>query len=335
MSVERSGLRGARGRLARRLARRRHRAPTPASRLVRGTIGALFRYRVTGLAAEAAFFALLSLPPLFLGLIGTLGHAKDIVGESTVADVKTRILELSSDALAPGAVDDVVHPLLDRVLSGGRVDIVSLAFLISLWSGSRAMNVYIDTISIAYGLGGRRSIIRQRLLSFGLYIVSLAIGIVVLPLVLAGPRFVEKALPNVEPVAHLLYWPVVIGLSVTFLATLYHAAVPVRTEWRRALPGAGLALVMWVAGSAVLRLYLMTVLDKDSVYASLAAPVALLLWGYMTALAVLIGAALNAQVDQMWPSEATLRAREAASVRAEPDAGQQRVPVPVDASGSA
>jgi membrane protein len=288
----------------------RHRRRSRTHQLLAGTVASLFRYRVTGLAAEAAFFALLSLPPLVLGLVGTLGHAKGILGEATVADVRSRILELAGQALAPGTVDDIVRPMLDSVLSGGRVDIVSLAFLISLWSGSRAMNVYIDTISIAYGLGGRRSIVKTRALSFFLYLVGLAIGIVVMPMVLAGPRLVEKAFPQGEFAIRLGYWPAVIVLSITLLAGLYHAAVPVRTAWRRALPGAALALVMWLSGSAILRLYLMTVLDKESVYASLAAPVAILLWGYMTALAVLIGAALNAQIDRMWPSEATMRARE-------------------------
>ena len=67
--------------------------------------------------------------------------------------------------------------------------------MLSLWSGSRAMNVYIDTISIMYGLGGHRSIVRTRLLSFGLYVLVLVLGAVTVPLVLVGPDAARTRAP--------------------------------------------------------------------------------------------------------------------------------------------
>ena len=69
-----------------------------------------------------------------------------------------------------------------------RFDVISIGFVLALWSGSRALNVFVDTITIMYGLGGRRGIVRTRMLSFTLYVVGLVVGVVVLPLVLAGPR---------------------------------------------------------------------------------------------------------------------------------------------------
>src|SRR5262245_27223329 len=116
-----------------------------AWRLVRNTAIAAFRYRVTGLAAEAAFFALLTLPPLVLGLIGTMGHLRGALGEPTVTEIRTWMIEQARTVLTGPVVTTVVEPLIDDVIHGGGVDIVSISFLISLWAGSRATNVYVDT----------------------------------------------------------------------------------------------------------------------------------------------------------------------------------------------
>lgn len=270
----------------------------------------LFRYRVTGLAAEAAFFALLSLPPLILGLIGILGYLRSALGADTIARVRVFVLDNAAAVLTEPTVNSVVAPMVADVLRGGRADVVSVSFLIALWSGSRALNVYVDTITIAYGLAGYRDIVRTRLLSFTLYLVGLGLGIVVLPLIVAGPTLVRAAVPSSDDLVRILYWPVVVLTSMAFLATLYRVAVPVRASWWRAFPGAILALLVWILGSFVLRLYLQTSFAGLSIYRSLAAPIAVLGWLFVTSLAVLIGAGLNAQIDRAWPSRATLRARE-------------------------
>ncbi|WP_235017714.1 YihY/virulence factor BrkB family protein [Thermomonospora echinospora] len=282
-----------------------------AWRLVKGTAVAAFRYRVTGLAAEAAFFALLSLPPLVIGLIGTMGHLRGALAGETVADIRAWLIRQAHKVLTGPAVDNVVTPLIDDVVRGGRVDIVSISFLLSLWAGSRATNVYVDTITIAYGLSGVRGVVRTRLRAFGLYLIGLVVMIIVIPLLVAGPALVRQALPEGAAFVRLLYWPVVVTLSIMFLATLYHMSVPVRTAWWRAVPGAAVALTIWILGSVGLRVYLAGSLSGVSVYGSLGAPIAILAWLYVAALAVLIGAALNAEVDRMWPGEDTARARAA------------------------
>ena len=85
--------------------------------------------------------------------------------------------------------------------------------------------------------------------------------------------------------------------SVCLLATLYHLAVPVRTRWRADLPGAALTLLIWLGGSALLRLVLGLSIGSTSIYGPLAAPIAVLIWLYLISLAVLIGAAFNASLD--------------------------------------
>ncbi len=110
--------------------------------------------------------------------------------------------------------------------------------MIALWSGSRAVNVVVDTITIMYGLAGQRSILRTRALSFSLYLVFLLAAVILLPLVLAGPGLVDRVLPDRLARMAYLYWPVVLVGSVAALATLYHLAVPVRDPLaQRACPG--------------------------------------------------------------------------------------------------
>lgn len=278
-------------------------------RLLASTVGACFRYRVTGLAAEAAFFAILSLPPLVFAFAGSIGYVAGTLGETTVGQVRDEIVAAAARLVTEEGVVEIIEPTLDDVLAGGRADVISLGFVLALWSGSRALNVFVDTVTIMYGLGGRRGIVKTRALSFGLYVVGLLVGVVALPLVLAGPELVQSALPLELAWLQQVYWPTVVVLSVVFLTTLYHLSVPVRTPWGTDLPGAVLALTLWIAGSYLLRWILSAATGGTSIYGPLAAPIAVLVWLYVTSIAVLIGAALNAAWDQVWPARETDRAR--------------------------
>ena len=280
-----------------------------AWRIITATVGASFRYRVTGLAAEAAFFAILSLPPLIFALAGSIGFFVDRLEVAQVETFRDATLGLAGRVLTDDSVERVIEPTMNDVLAGGRFDVISIGFVLALWSGSRALNVFVDTITILYGLAGRRGIVATRVLSFSLYVVGLVVGVIVLPLVLAGPNLVEGVLPGQVQFLSELYWPIVIVLSVAFLTTLYHLSVPVRTSWRYDVPGATLALIMWIFGSYLLRWTLQHVVGGTSIYGPLAAPIAVLLWLYLTSLAVLIGAALNAAFDRVWPESETASAR--------------------------
>ncbi|MEU3990993.1 YihY/virulence factor BrkB family protein [Streptomyces platensis] len=278
--------------------------------LLKDTVNSCMKYRVTGLAAEAAFWSLLSLPPLILGLLGVLGYTDAWIGHDTIDSVRQRILDGAGTVLSDKGVNEIARPLLNDVFTGRRPDVISFGFAIALWSGSRAMNVFVDTITIMYGLDGRRGIVRTRLLAFALYLAALLVGAVALPLMVAGPDTVVSWLPASEHVIRALYWPVVLLLSVAFLTTLYHASVPVRSPWPEDIPGAVVALGMWLLGSFLLRLYLTSTVEGPTIYGSLAAPVAVLLWIGVSAFAVLVGAAMNASLDRVWPSVATAAARE-------------------------
>jgi membrane protein len=110
-------------------------------RLVVSTVASSMRHRVTGLAAEAAFFTVLSVPPLLFALTGAIGYVTESFSPGQVDHVRTAILDLASRFLTDSAVHRVIQPTIDDVLRGGRFDVVSVGFVLALWSGSRAMHV--------------------------------------------------------------------------------------------------------------------------------------------------------------------------------------------------
>ncbi|WBO63075.1 YihY/virulence factor BrkB family protein [Streptomyces camelliae] len=278
--------------------------------LLKDTVNSCMEYRILGLAAEAAFFTLLSVPPLLLCLIGLLAYVDTWTGAHTIQSLETNILDASRTVLSDKGVKEIAEPILHDVLKT-RPDVISIGFVFALWSGSRAVNVFIDTITVMYGLDGVRGIVKTRVMSFLLFIVALLIGSVALPLMVAGPDAVVRVVPWSATVVQVLYWPVVMVLSIAFLTTLYHVSVPVRSPWIEDVPGALVALAMWVFGSFLLRIYLVHTIEGATIYGSLAASVAVLLWIGVSAFAVLVGAAVNAAIDRVWPAAATAAAREA------------------------
>lgn len=278
--------------------------------LTTATVSISLRYRVTALAAEVGFFALLSLPPLVLALAAAAAWIGSRLGQSL--ELETAVREYLTPFLTTDVVETVILPTLSDALNTPRIDVISLGFALSLWSGSRAMHVYVDTISIMYGLAGARGIVATRALSFGLYLLALVVGSVALPLMLLGPNLIGRLLPAELAGLNLAYWPVVGVAGIVSIALLCHVSVPLRTAWWRNLPGAVLAVLLWVLASYLMRLALAFSLAPSesagpagtrslSIYGPLTTPIVVLLWFYLLAVAVLIGAALNVAVDQRWP----------------------------------
>jgi membrane protein len=271
------------------------------AQVVKETLLACLRYRLTGLAAEAAFFTVLSLPPLIFGLAGAIGFVAGSFDVGVVTNVEAEVLALGRRVLTEDIVSSILAPTLQNVLSQGSAAVVSVGFIVALWSGSRAVNVFVDTITIMYGLAGRRGFVQTRLLSFVFYVVLLLLGVVLVPLVLAGPGFVNRLLPERLEFLGDLYWPVVLLGAAVFLAVVYDRSLPLKSRWRSGLPGAGLALLIWVVGSVLLRVVLSASSGSSTIYGPLATPIAVLIWLYVMSLAVLVGAAFNSAADLVWP----------------------------------
>jgi len=284
----------------------------------------LFEDRILGMAAEAGFWAIVSLPSLLLTLLGALGYLRGILGEGDVNRIHDAVLRASRDVLTPSTVNTDVAPLVNQVLAGGHLEVISVGFIISFWSGSTAMSDYVNTITVAYGMRGLRSAWRSRLVATGLYVCFVGVGLVLLPALALGPDLLSSLAPDqiadqVSSVVDAAYWPVVGLLSILLLTTLYRMSLPVAVPWRRGLPGAMLAMGLWLLFSFTVRAYLTSSFHSRSAYGSLGAPIAALLFFYVTALAVLIGAELNSAIDYLSPVPATTTGRQRARLYAEHD----------------
>lgn len=275
----------------------------PLARLTLETIRVCLNYRVTGLAAEGGFFMLLSLPPFVLGLFGGVGYLGALAGPDAVDRLVAIVTDYASRFLTESSIDELLLPTVRDVFQGGRADLISVGFLLALWSGSRALNVFVDTISIMYGQGDGRGILHQRFLTFGLYTIGVLVAVIVLPLVLLGPSIIEGWLPDRLKLLTLAYWPLVLVLSIALLTSLFHVATPRRATWWRDVPGALLALTLWLLASYVVRTSLEASLGGSSIYGPLSTPIVLLIWLYALAIAILIGAGLNAATRVLWPVE--------------------------------
>ncbi|QGN32883.1 YihY/virulence factor BrkB family protein [Microlunatus sp. Gsoil 973] len=278
---------------------RLRRPPGKVWAVVESTVRTTFRYRATGLAAEAAFFALLSMPPLIFAAAGAIGFVTAGINPHLVDEARSQLLRLSSQVLTQPTVDTVIRPTIDDVLAGGRADVISIGFVIALWSGSRALNVFVGSVGIMYGYRDHRHFLITRALSFGLYLVFILFAVVMIPLVVAGPGFIDRTLPDPLHWLGNLYWPVVLAGSSVFLLTLYDVSLPRRFTICSGVPGTGLALIIWIGGSWVLRAWLSRTANGPSIYGPLTASIALLLWFYVVSLAVLIGAAFNSAIDRV------------------------------------
>jgi membrane protein len=282
------------------------RALRAASSLARAAVGKAWHDRILGLSAEAAFWQLLSLAPLLLAALGALGYLGPVFGADAVASAQSWLVRVAGEVAAPRVVDELVEPVVSEVLSRGRPDVVSLGFVVGLWAGSSATATFVNTITIAYGQRELRGALKSRLLALRVYLGFLAMGALLLPMLVIGPDLLLQALPaswraTTALAVQLAYWPLTGLLTLVALATLYHVATPVRLRWRRAFPGAAVALVLFLVLSTALRVYVETVATGFMVFSALAVPILALLYFYALAFAILLGAELNAALEQRWP----------------------------------
>ena len=267
--------------------------------------------RVPGLAAEMAFFIVLSLPPLLLAVLGSVGFVVGDLPDADLVRLEDQILGFLSTFLSESTVNEVLATPVEQLLRDGRSDILSIGIVLTLWSASRATNVLLRTLGTAYDLEDRRAGWKRRLLALVMTITGIVVAVVVLPLLVVGPRILASALEAAGLGTGLVrfwsyvYWGGVIILAVVTLTWLYHVAPGWYTPWRRDLPGALLALVVWLLASWALRVYTAELagFTADEAFRGLAAPLVLLLWVYVSAIAVLLGAELNAELERIWPTE--------------------------------
>lgn len=248
--------------------------------------------RLLALAAGVVFYGLLALFPAITALVSSyalFAKPSTIIGH---------LATLSS--LVPASVFSIVNEQVTRLVNGATGQL-SFAFLgglaLALWSANAGVKAIIDALNIVYGVKERRGFIRLNLVSLAFTVGSIAglllaiAAIVVLPLVFSYLRFDDG-------IVAWLRWPALLLLLLLGLALLYRFG-PDRDHprWQWISPGALFAALAWLAGSALLSWYLANFADYDATYGSLGAGIGLMMWLWMSAIVVLVGAEFNSEID--------------------------------------
>jgi membrane protein len=258
-------------------------------------------------SAQAAFWQTLSLPPLFLALLGSIGFIASWFGPETTQVVEETIIGFSQRVFNEEVVEQIIRPTADSILSQGRADVVSIGFVVSLWAGSSAVASIVDSITHAHDQKLVRNPVWQRIFSLLIYLFALFVAVFALPILALGPDQLPGVLPqNWRPLAEwvigVTYYPVTGLLLMAVLTTLYKVALPHSLPWWRLLPGAVLAMVVFIASTTGLRLYIALLTSTGYTYGALATPIAFLLFAFLLGLSIVLGAHLNNAVEEVWPS---------------------------------
>lgn len=260
--------------------------------------------RLLAVAAGVVFYGLLALFPAITALVSSY---------ALFADAATIGKHLAfAAALMPQGAYGIVDEQIARIAQGSSGGL-SLAFLLALglavWSANAGMKAMIDALNVIYGETEKRSFVKLNLLSLamtlgGLVFLLIAIAaVIVLPLVFAWL--------GIEGVGNwliaMLRWPVIMLMIALGLAVLYrYGPSRHKAKWRWLSVGAIAATLLWVAGSALFSLYLSNFADYNATYGSLGAGIGLMMWLWLTSIAILVGAELNAEIEHQTARDSTI-----------------------------
>jgi membrane protein len=276
------------------------RAPVPWTALARRTIVDTFRDGCPGLAAQLAFYFLLGLFPALLVVLSLLTY---LPVDAALGQTIERM-----QAFMPDEVATLVQRELDTLLQGAHGGLMTFALAGAIWSSSSAMSAVISTLNRAYDIEEWRPWWKTRLIAIALT-VALAIFVVAAFALVVGGADLARAVASwvgagdiFRRVGQVAQWPVAFALVVFAIDLVYHFAPNADTEWVWVSPGSLLATGLWLLTSLGFRLYLQHVGSIGAVYGAIGSVVVLLLWFYLSGLALLIGAELNAEIDRALPS---------------------------------
>jgi len=279
---------------------------SPARRLAGRTLSKAWDDGIFAMAAQAAYWETLSLPPLLLGLLGSMGYVAAWIGPETLVAVQHGIIRFAGTIFNQEVVSQFIEPTVADILNRGRADIISIGFPIALFAGSSAVSSLVDSITFAHEQYSVRHPAWQRIFALLVYLVALIVAVITLPLLTLSPELLERVLPDswtptVLGLINTFYYPAVIVVIVVGLTTLYKVALPRSLPWHRLLPGAVLAMLVFAISAIGLRIYIAAISSTGYTYGALATPIAFLLFAFLIGFAVVLGAQLNNAMQELWP----------------------------------
>lgn len=256
------------------------------------------------IAAGVTFYLLLALFPALGSFIALYGLIAD---RATVAEHVSLL-----QGVMPGPAAELLSTQMTRLAGAQSGDLglsAIIALLVSLWSTNGGVKAIFEGVNIAYDEEEKRSFLRLTLVT-----LAFTLGAMVLLIALIGALAVLPAVLALVPlgqvteiVVSLLRWPLILVMIGVALAVLYRFA-PSRTppEWKWVTWGSGLATVLWVAASVAFSVYLESFADFGASYGAMAAPIAFLLWVWISIIVVLLGAEVNAEMEHQTAHDTTV-----------------------------
>jgi membrane protein len=233
-------------------------------------------------ASALAYQMLFSLFPFILFLIALIGflHLPDFF----------TWLRLQSELVLPHEALEQVNPVIDQ-LQQSKGGLLSIGIVIALWTASAGVRLMMSAMNAAYDVVEGRPIWKRFPLS-----VFYTVGIAGMLLAAAGQVGLEDFIVTLWTI---LRWPVIVLLMMVAVALMYYVMPDVQQKFRFITPGSVLAVVVWIVASLGFAYYVKTFANYNAMYGSIGAIIVLLLYFYISAAVLLLGAEMNAVIEHM------------------------------------
>lgn len=276
-------------------------------RIVRRTGATLQRENMTLIAAGCAFYGLLAMGPALGALTALYGLFTD------PADIARHLQALSE--IAPEPAYELVEQQAAVLTAAGRraLGIGSVAALLfSVWTARLGVGALMTGVTIAYREPSRRGFLKETVITYLLTLALVALGAITLGAIVGVPALLAL-IPfggAVSIAASALRWPLGLAAVMLALGLIYRHGPDRRSAQARWLsPGAAVAIALWLGGSVALSVYVSRFADYNETYGALGAVVALMVWLWLTALATLVGAVINAESELETAQDTTIGPR--------------------------
>lgn len=271
--------------------------------ILRRTYHEVGRDRVQAVAAGVTFYGLLALFPALTAFVSLYGLMADV---GTIADEMARL-----QGLLPAGATEFLGDQVKRISSGGGTKL-GFAFIIGLalaiWSANAGVKAIFDALNVAYGEDEKRGFIKLNLVSLAFTVGILGFLLVAIGAIAVIPVLLDEIYlgNSAEWLISLGRWPALIGILMLGLAVLYRFG-PSRDEaqWSWVSPGAVFAACAWLVGSLLLSWYVANFEDYNRTYGTIGAVIGLLMWMWLSATIVLIGAELNSEAERQTDKDTT------------------------------
>ncbi|KRF61982.1 ribonuclease [Bacillus sp. Soil768D1] len=246
--------------------------------------------RVTGLAAEQAYYYILALFPLLILLLSILPYLN--------IDIQTAMDTIKT--FMPTETVEVIEENIINILSERNGGLLTFGFLGTIWSASNGMNAFIHSMNIAYDVKETRNFIKARFISIILTLGLVVAFIVMLGLPVFGKVIIDLlqqviSLPEeMQSLFSLLRWIIAVVVISLVLTFLYRFAPNKSFPIKHVIPGAVTATVLWLGISLGFSFYVSNFANYSSTYGSLGGVIILMLWLYLSGLIFVIGGEINA-----------------------------------------